>query len=106
MGMAGHTALADTPDSRDNAFERHLHPEFTAAQVSAQLKEKWVVNYSDKYETVLPGLGGGILMALFITTFFYRFVRPQVNYLAMGSGVISAAHDIYCRLLFGDRRSI
>jgi len=81
LGMAAHTALAETSLYPGNAFDRQLHPEFTAGQVTAGLKEKWVVNYSEKHESMLPGLGGGVLMALFITTFFYHFVRPQVNYL-------------------------
>jgi hypothetical protein len=87
LGMTAHTAMAETSRYPDNALDRQLHPEFTAAQVSAQLKEKWVLNYSDKYDAVIPGLGGGILMGLFITTFFYRFVRPQVNYLRWGLGL-------------------
>jgi general stress protein CsbA len=87
VGMAGHTALAETAKYPDNAFERQLHPEFTKAQVIAQLKQKWVLNYSEKYNAVIPGLGGGILMGLFVTTFFYRFVRPQVNYLRWGLGL-------------------
>ncbi len=87
MGMAAHSALVETSRYPGKAFDRQLHPEFTAEQVSAGLKEKWVVNYSEKYESVLPGLGGGILMALFITTFFYHFVRPQVNYLRWGLGL-------------------
>ena len=87
MGLAAHTALADTSRYPDKAFARQLHPEFTAGQVTAELKEKWVVNYSEKHESALPGLGGGVLMALFMTTFFYRFVRPQVNHLRWGIGL-------------------
>jgi hypothetical protein len=85
--MAGHAALAETARYPDRSFDRQLHPEFTAAQVSRQLREKWVSNYSEKYEAVIPGLGGGILMGMFMTTFFYRFVRPQVNYLQWGLGL-------------------
>ena len=87
MGLAGHTALADTSRYPDKAFERQLHPEFTSGQVVSELKKKWVLNYSEKYESVLPGLGGGVLMTLFLTTFFYHFVRPQVNYLRWGIGL-------------------
>jgi len=87
MGMAAHTALADTSRYPDKAFARQLHPEFTVGQVVSELKEKWVINYSEKHESVLPGLGGGVLMALFMTTFFYHFVRPQVNYLRWGIGL-------------------
>ncbi len=71
----------------DKAFERQLHPDFTAAQTIDQLKKKWVANYSDKHAATIPGMGGGILMALFSVTFFYHFVRPQVNYLRWGLGL-------------------
>ncbi len=86
-GMAAHSALSETSKYPDHAFERQLHPEFTSTQVISALKEKWVVNYSEKYESVLPGIGGGVLMALFITTFFYHFVRPHVNYLRWAVGL-------------------
>ncbi len=87
LGMAGHTAIAETSMYPDNAFDRELHPEFTITQFTSNMKEKWVRNYSGKYNSVIPGLGGGVLMALFMTTFFYHFVRPQVNYLRWGLGL-------------------
>jgi len=87
MGMAGHTVMAETTMYPDKAFDRQLHPEYTATQVTSSMKEKWVQNYSEKYNSIIPGLGGGVLMALFMTTFFYHFVRPQVNYLRWGLGV-------------------
>lgn len=87
MGMAGHTALIDTAKYPDKAFERQLHPEFTTGQAIDQVKKKWLANYSGKYDAVIPGLGGGVLMAFFIATFFYRFVRPQVNHLRWGVGL-------------------
>jgi hypothetical protein len=87
LGMAGHAALSETAAYPDRSFERQLHPEFSDVKVSMQLREKWVSNYSEKYPSVIPGLGGGILMAMFLTTFFYRFVRPQVNYLQWGLGL-------------------
>ncbi len=87
MGMAAHTALAETSKYPDNSFARQLHPEFSAGQATSLLKEKWVVNYSEKHESVLPGLGGGVLMALFLSTFFYHFVRPAANHLRWGIGL-------------------
>lgn len=87
MGIVGQTALAETSIYPDKSFDRQLHPEFTASQFTRGLKEKWVKNYSGKHATVFPGLGGGILMAFFMTTFFYHFVRPQVNYLRWGIGI-------------------
>ncbi len=87
LGMAAHTALADTAKYPDKALDRQLAPEFSFKQTTTQLKEKWVQNYRDEYKSVIPGMGGGVLMALFITTFFYSFVRPQVNYLRWGLGL-------------------
>ncbi len=87
MGLAAHTALADTAKYPDKQLDRQLHPEFTFKQASDQLKKKWVENYSEKHDTIIPGLGGGVLMALFMTTFFYSFVRPQVNYLRWSLGL-------------------
>jgi hypothetical protein len=87
FGLAGHTALMETSRYPDNAFERQLHPEFSVAQIMNAAKEKWVMNYSGEHKAALPGMGGGILTALFVTTFFYRFVRPQVNYLRWGLGL-------------------
>lgn len=87
FGMTGYTALADSTVFPDNAFDRDLSPELSVPVISNVLKEKWGLSYSDRYANVLPGLGGGVLMALFTVTFFYRFVRPQVNYLRWGLGL-------------------
>jgi branched-subunit amino acid transport protein len=87
LGMAAHTALADTQKYPGKQLDRQLNPEFSFKQTTALLKKKWVLTYSEKHGGVIPGLGGGVLMALFITTFFYNFVRPQVNYLRWGLGL-------------------
>ncbi|VGO19670.1 ArnT family glycosyltransferase [Pontiella sulfatireligans] len=87
VGMAAHTSLADTTKYPDTQFSRQLHPNFSFGQFSSELKKKWVTNYSENHQSVLPGLGGGVLMSLFLVTFFYHFVRPQVNYLRWGIGL-------------------
>jgi hypothetical protein len=87
FGMAAHTAMADTEVYPGDALERQLHPSFPLGKVNNALKAKWVVNYSEKHDAVIPGLGGGLLMAFFLTTFFYHFVRPHVNYLRWGLGL-------------------
>lgn len=87
LGLAAHTALVDTAKYPDKTFDRSLNPEFSFSQTTNLLKEKWISNFSSKYSTVVPGMGGGIIMALFLVTFFYHFVRPQVNYLRWGLGV-------------------
>jgi hypothetical protein len=84
LGMAAHTALADTSMYPGNALDRNLEPDLTTNRSIAAVKEKWMLNYSGVYGGAIPAMGGGILMALFLTTFFYQFIRPQVNYLRWG----------------------
>jgi hypothetical protein len=87
IGMAGHSALAGSPQYPDNSLDRTYNPEFSFKKTSTALKQKWILNYSGEHHSVIPALGGGLLMAFFITTFFYHFVRPQVNYLRWGLGI-------------------
>jgi len=87
VGMVGYTALADSPKYPDNSLARELHPEVTVAGSTTPLKQKWILNYSDPSHPPVSSMGGGILMAFFIVTFFYHFVRPQVNYLRWGVGL-------------------
>lgn len=87
MGMVGYAALTDTGAFPDNSLERDYQPEISFSKATAALKAKWITNYAGEHGHVLPGMGGGVLMAMFLTTFFYHFVRPQVNYLRWGLGV-------------------
>lgn len=87
LGLAAHTSLAETDKYPGKQLDRQLHPSFSFSQANSELKSKWGMNLSGQYEAVLPSLGGGILMALFITTFFYQFVRPQVNHLRWALGL-------------------
>ncbi len=87
LGMAAHSSLAETQKYPDNQYARQYHPDFSAKQFVSELKKKWVTTYSQEHHSVIPGLGGGILMSMFLVTFFYHFVRPQVNYLRWGVGV-------------------
>ena len=84
LGMAAYTALADTSKYPGNSLERNIKPEITAKSNIAAIKEKWMLNYSGANSGAIPSMGGGILMAFFLTTFFYQFIRPQVNYLRWG----------------------
>ncbi|MEA2067689.1 MAG: hypothetical protein U9P12_00685 [Verrucomicrobiota bacterium] len=86
-GMVGYSALADSGTFPDNSLVRDYHPNVTGKKAVAALKKKWILNYSDKHASVIPAMGGGILMAMFLVTFFYHFVRPQVNYLRWGLGI-------------------
>ncbi|MDF7806597.1 hypothetical protein P4E94_04045 [Pontiellaceae bacterium B12219] len=87
IGMVGYAALEGSPRFPDNSLDREYHPELTGGQIVAALKQKWVLNYSGEHSMVIPSMGGGLLMSLFLVTFFYHFVRPQVNYLRWGLGV-------------------
>ncbi len=87
VGMVGYAAAAESPRFPGNSLDRDYTPEVSAGQIFSTVKEKWVLNYSENKPDIIPAMGGGILMALFLTTFFYHFVRPQVNYLRWGLGV-------------------
>lgn len=87
IGMVGYVALEDSPRFADNSLDRDYHPNVTTRQAFEALKQKWVLNYSENKPDIIPAMGGGILMAFFLTTFFYHFVRPQVNYLRWGLGI-------------------
>ena len=87
LGMAAYSALAETPRYADNSLAREFHPDITLGSATQQLKQKWILNYAGEYSSVIPTMGGGILMAFFLSTFFYHFVRPQVNYLRWGIAV-------------------
>ena len=87
MGMVAYTSLEDTVLYPDNSLERQFHPDFTFQKAWAAVKAKWVVNYTENYPSIRPGIGAGVLLALFIATFFYHFVRPPVNYLRWGLGL-------------------
>lgn len=87
MGMALHTSLQQTEAYPDNSVERDLHAKFSMGQFESQLKTKWISNYAENYKDTVSGMGGGVLMAFFLTTFFYHFVRPQVNSFRWGLGL-------------------
>ena len=40
---------------------------------------------------MIPGVGGGLLISFFITTFFYKFIRPNINYLRTSLGICAIA---------------
>jgi hypothetical protein len=86
-GMVGYSALADTPLYPGNSLARDLSPSVTISDGIQTLKHKWVLNYSGENQAVVTSMGGGILMAFFLVTFFYHFIRPQVNCLRWSIGV-------------------
>ncbi len=84
FGLAPYLALNETRDYPGNAFERTLATDTSFVSILAAAREKLLPNFSAYYDTQLMGWGDGLLMALFITTFFYRFVRFPVHSLRWG----------------------
>jgi 4-amino-4-deoxy-L-arabinose transferase-like glycosyltransferase len=81
VGMVGYSALADSPKYAENSLARDLNPAVSVSGGFDVVKEKWLLRFSGEDSAILASTGGGILMAFFIVTFFYHFVRPQVNHL-------------------------
>jgi len=81
LGLAPYTALNGTELFPENSFERQLNPNLNAAEVWSVLQAKFMTNIAGFYRIQLRSLGEGLLTALFLTTFFYRFVRQPVHLL-------------------------
>lgn len=79
FGWTMHTALLGSTIFPDLSLLRDYQPIVPFGVIVEALKEKWVLNYTETHRDLIPGLGGGILMSFFITTFFYKFTRPSVN---------------------------
>ncbi len=86
-GMAGYTALADSPLYPGNSLARDLDPTVSFSESIQTLKQKWMLNYSGEHKALVTSMGGGFFMAFFLVTFFYHFIRPQVNYLRWSIGI-------------------
>ena len=79
--------LQDTVSYPDITFLREYANEISFKEISNELKQKWILNYSGVYQSLIPGVGGGLLISFFITTFFYKFIRPNINYLRTSIGI-------------------
>ncbi|MCU0857010.1 MAG: glycosyltransferase family 39 protein [Pontiellaceae bacterium] len=86
LGLAAHTALIETSGYPGDSLMRTLKPEFNLLSDWAAVKMKWSKNFSGFYQDGLTSLGGGVLIAFFAVTFFYRFVRVHVHNLRWGIG--------------------
>ena len=87
FGHVFHTILLNTPQFPDLSYLRDYNSFLDFKIVTSALKEKWILNYSGNYNGLIPGIGGGLLMSFFITTFFYKFIRPGINYLRTSMGI-------------------
>jgi len=87
LGLAAHAALIGSEQYPADSLMRTLHPSFNLASGINIAKAKWSENFNSFYETGFTSLGGGLLIAFFMVTFFYRFVRIHVHNLRWGIGL-------------------
>ncbi len=87
LGLAPHMALADSAKYPGDALMRTLKPDFNLMADIGVAKAKWAKNFNTLYENGFTSMGGGLLIAFFMVTFFYRFVRVQVHTLRWGIGL-------------------
>ncbi len=87
LGLAPHAALIDSAQYPGDSLVRTLHPEFSLVADIQLAKTKWAKNFNQFYETGFTSLGGGLLIAFFMATYFYRFVRIHVHNLRWGIGL-------------------
>lgn len=82
FGFTPYLALNSGNETITHSFERQVVP--STEGWNQKLKLKWYTNFARFYETALPSSGNGILAALFVSTFFFRFSRSQVHILRFG----------------------
>ncbi|MFA6172487.1 MAG: glycosyltransferase family 39 protein [Kiritimatiellales bacterium] len=87
LGLAPHTALIDSAKYPGDSLMRTLKPNFNLMPDIRVAKEKWAKNFNTLYENGFTSMGGGLLIAFFMVTFFYRFVRVPVHNLRWGIGL-------------------
>ena len=66
---------------------RTLEPKFSLLSDFATVRVKWAKNFSSFYQNKFTSMGGGLLIAFFMVTYFYRFVRVHVHNLRWGIGL-------------------
>ena len=87
FGLIFYTALLNTPEFPNLSYLRDFSSHLDMDTILKTLKHKWILNYSSSHDSLIPGIGGGLLMSFFITTFFYNFIRPNINYLRTSLGI-------------------
>ncbi len=60
-------------------FERQVQP--STEGLGQALRTNWMTRMARYYETAVPSIGTGLLVAFFVTAFFFRFSRPVVHLL-------------------------
>lgn len=87
LGLAPHKALIETAGYQGDALMRTLTPSFSLLSGFNAAKAKWAGNFGAFYEQGFTSMGGGLLIAFFMATYFYRFVRVHVHNLRWGIGL-------------------
>ncbi|MCF7837963.1 MAG: glycosyltransferase family 39 protein, partial [Candidatus Marinimicrobia bacterium] len=79
FGLAPFMALRESRLFAGDTLTRTLAPSFKWTDALTYLHIKWMTNVRAFYDGGLRTLGEGVLPALFLATFFYRFVRHHVH---------------------------
>lgn len=79
LGLAPLMALEGSRLFPGDQLTRTLNPEFRWGAILNSLQIKWMENIPRIYQQNLRTVGDGILICLFITSFFHRFVRRPVQ---------------------------
>ena len=87
FGLAPHTALIGSSKYPGDSLMRTLNPSFSLMSDFQAAKVKCAKNFNELYENGFTSMGGGLLIAFFMVTFFYRFVRVHVHNLRWGIGL-------------------
>jgi hypothetical protein len=79
LGLAPYTALDNAGPYESGTLERSITPTVSIGKTVAELQTKGLVGLAKIYNGGLRSLGDGLFISLFLTAFFYRFVRPPVH---------------------------
>jgi len=82
FGLTPYVALNGLNPGYEQSFERAVSPSLAGWRKTVQ--SQWMTNARTFYDTFLPESGNGILLALFLTTYFFKFAREHLNALRLG----------------------
>lgn len=98
FGNAPHTVLSDTVLYEGDAFDRGTAPALRNTLIVRALRMKAVTNVTGIWERELFAMGGGLIIALFLVSFFHRFRNPAGNTLRWAVGAGGIALMLACAL--------
>lgn len=101
LGLAPYTMFNAAGETEDPSFERQLAPTVSLGRIVGEAKMRAMVNLARYTGTQVRTLGDGLFICLFLTAFFYRFVRSQVHLLRWGVA-LAAALLLLVAGVFGD----